>query len=456
MKKWFCILLIPALLLSLAACAASAAQQESDALSAPTPASTETAIPEQAAIDAATTPQELQTLIGQYQDEGNWKAVYAAALKLVELAPEDPDAYEAAMGALLTMTEKNYKAIDEILAQGVQNAPEGAEAIAQWARENEPGLAITTPFTPDYASEDQINTGGTTTGNLSSAMKLNGNWRGGFVTSQGDWVYFCRIDENLALYKMHQDGSELTRVSTVRATSLDVIGDWIYYVDTDDNKPYRMRTDGSRRTKLSDDQCSFMTVSGDFMYYDNGSDNGCLYRAKIDGSEKTKLSDVTAMFSCVAGDWAYYSAKSEAGGLLRTPVAGGQAQTVAPGFAQSYCATDAWVYYIDMNDFCALRRVRPDGSENSEILRHDGPINAVNIAGGKLAISVGRFMEEDGIEIGCAILIVNPDTGEMLQQIDARTEPVCAVGSWIYFTEYNDGMMWHGINLDTGDTMQVG
>ncbi len=453
MKKLFCIILILTLVLSLAACAAPTAQQTSDASSSTeAPALTE-AVPQwQAAIDAATTLEELQPLISRYRDEGNWEGVCVAAKKIIEIAPENTDAYEAAAGALLAMTQETYEEIDAILAQGVQNAPEGAEAIMQWARENEPSLKMTTPFTPDYTSPSQINKDGTTTANLSSAMKINGNWYGGFMAAQGDWVYFCRIDDNLALYKIHFDGSGLTRISSARATSLNVVGDRIYYVDADDFMPYCMRTDGSQKTKLSDDQCTFLSVSGDVMYYDSG----CLYKAKIDGSEKTGLSDVMAIFPCVAGDWVYYSAKSEEGGLWRIPVPGGDAQQVAPGFVQSYCVTDDWVYYIDMNDFCALRRVRLDGSENSEVLRYDGPINGANIVGEKLAISVGRYMEDDGVEIGDAILIVNPDTGEILQQLDVRTEPVCAVGSWLYYTEFTEGMAWHGINLDTGDTMKVG
>jgi hypothetical protein len=72
------------------------------------------------------------------------------------------------------------------------------------------------------------------------------NRGGGLVATQGDWVYFSRIDENFALYKMRMDGSGLVRLGSNRGCSLSVLGDWIYFVDLDNgNMPYRMRTDGS-------------------------------------------------------------------------------------------------------------------------------------------------------------------------------------------------------------------
>ncbi len=185
--------------------------------------------------------QELRDLISQYKDSGDYQSQYETAEKLIELEPSDTDAYLIAVDALTNLSKQNYDEINRLVAQSADNAADFMP-IADWIAENQPDYVIKMPFFQDYASPDELNTDGITTGNMTNSAKnknYGGWWAGGLLTWQGDWVYLSRPDEDFAIYKMHSDGSQYEKIGDNHGSSLNVIGDWIYYVNHDDsNKPY--------------------------------------------------------------------------------------------------------------------------------------------------------------------------------------------------------------------------
>jgi len=63
--------------------------------------------------------------------------------------------------------------------------------------------------------------------------------------------------------------------------------DWIYYQSNDGGKLYKIRTDGSSRTKLNDDSSYWINVVGDWVYYTNFNDDiGKFYKIRTDGTER--------------------------------------------------------------------------------------------------------------------------------------------------------------------------
>ncbi len=456
------------ILLCLTACSAPATQTDAaveteTAMPAPsieTPA-TQTKTAEQAAIDEAQTTDELKTLIAQYRSEENYQAVRLAAIKLTELDPGDPQGYEAAAEALILIAEANYTKIDGILAQGAKNSD--AETIADWAQRQDGDLDIDAPFTPDYASEDEVNTEGNSAGNLANATIIGNESCGGLVATQGDWVYFSRIDENFALYKMRMDGSGLVRLGSNRGCSLSVLGDWIYFVDLDNgNMPYRMRTDGSLKTRIADDFSTFIAVTGDWLYYNNGYFG--YYKVQTDGMGKTwlRFKWITKLY--VSGEWAYCYEPywTGDGGFYRISTGDSNANDgedpqylVDKRLLIGYCIQDDWAYYIIAEDDCAVHRVRTDGSGDEVVFQGDERLTALNIAGDKLIVSAGVYTEGDGIVVGGKLLVLNAESGETLQRLDQHTEVICTGGDWVYFTEFDEGTAWHALNLETGEDITM-
>lgn len=72
------------------------------------------------------------------------------------------------------------------------------------------------------------------------------------ITASGDWIYFINSEDDMSLYKIRTDGSDLIKLNDTYSDKPSVVGDWIYYTTytttNNDQQIYkycRIRTDGS-------------------------------------------------------------------------------------------------------------------------------------------------------------------------------------------------------------------
>ncbi len=217
------------------------------------------------ALTAANAADELRNLMTQSMDDGDYENVYLSVYELAELPPGNANAYLAAADSLLAMIRQNEQALQNVLTLGITSVPESAPLISGWLADHGMEGVIELPFIPDYNDASQINAAGNSAGNMSNALR-DGYWRGGIVATQAGWIYFSRFTEDTyAIYKMRSDGSERQRLGMAYGYSLNVVGEWLYFVNPyDESKPYRIRTDGSHLEKIADIPCSFLSVSGDW------------------------------------------------------------------------------------------------------------------------------------------------------------------------------------------------
>jgi hypothetical protein len=438
------------LVCGLVSCTAPAAEQTgktpvTGTMATPAPTTAHDAI-------AAASADELRGLIAQYQTEDDYEMVYAAAMRLIELEPSDTDAYTAAMDALAAISADNYDKINALLVQGVKYAQD-TQTLADWAENNQPDYSVSLPFIPDYESDDEINTEGTTPGNLLNDFHREYEfWETGLFASQGDWIYFSRADESFAIYKMRTDGSEYQRIGEVSGSCLNVVGDWIYFrnpMGDNQREMYKMRTDGSECTQLLDGIRDYISVSGDFIFYANGNDNFRFYRIRTDGSENMALTEAQAIYMCVYGEWAYYSLSDESG-FYRTRIDGSETQLLTARCVSLYCMADDWIYYCIRDDNYTVWRMRPDGSEIKKVLRYDQPIATMNIAGDTMLLSVNN----DGAD--GQIIIVDMNSFEILRMVEQTTDAIYVDGGGnAYFIDYND-MTWYSIDTNDGTVTVLG
>jgi len=146
-------------------------------------------------------------------------------------------------------------------------------------------------------------------------MNYRGNSGGnllskGFIAEQGDWIYFNDETSTYSLYKIKKDGTLLTALNAGKYNSykqymmevdypeyLNVVGNWIYYLGTyvDSEGNYRsditkMCVDGTKKQVLFPDiYAESLMVEGDYLYFVNRNDNGSIYMAKTDGTGLKKL-----------------------------------------------------------------------------------------------------------------------------------------------------------------------
>lgn len=448
MTKKLCLMLAMLLAFCLSACTAPAA------------------IPEEATspavlsdpVEAAATADELGALIEQYQAAGDFDGVYRAALKLSDLEPDNATAYLTAAGALLALNEQNEQEMKRILALGMTNAPDSAETISGWMNENGLGAAQTAEFVPDYTDVSQINTEGTTPGNLTNAMKRDGAWVGGLVTSQAGWVYFSQVDNGYALHKMRVDGSEPQAISNVHAVSLNVVGDWLYFANVDDGKcPYRMRTDGTGLEKLADFGCSFLSVEGDWIYCDASTEEYFhLSKLKTDGSEETVLFDGPVILCCVYDGYVYFNIKSmDEGGFLRIAIDGTGKQQLLPYMLSFYCIANDRIYFVGSDNPNTVKSMNLDGSDVLDVFQSNDTVIAVNISDDYLFVAKGVSYDNDGFTLSRGFQIVSLDTGEVVREWESAIEPLCVAEGLLFITEKQDPMYWTCIDLNKFELVRM-
>ncbi len=452
MKKLFAVLAALLLLVSGFSCAPAQSSTAPQATPTPLP----TASP--SALEQANSPEALQALISQFQQEKDFQGVYDAARKLTQIDPTNADAYLTAASALLALNEQNEQEMKRILSEGLVNAPDSVKSISNWLTDNGLEGAVELPFQPDYTSADQINTLGNTAGNITSTIRA-AYWRGGFVATQAGWIYYSRFtDDPAALYKMRTDGSGQMKFEGVHGYCLNVVGDWLYFINPDDgDKPYKMRTDGSKLQKLSDYGCSSISVYGDWVYSDGYGENATYYRFRTDGSEQTQLTDYTITLNYFDGTYGYVVKKSmEDGGLIRVSPDGGAQTRVRDAIPFSgYCITSDSIITLDEKDPWQVLQTDLDGANAKQVFRADDQITALNIYQDKLIVAFGVYSDKDGNTVSREIAIVDLATGEIIRRWEAHTDPLCVGEGLLFYTEQDEGMRWHCVNIDTGEELKM-
>lgn len=405
----------------------------------------------------AETADELNAQIRQYTDDGDYENAYLAARRLMELEPDNADAYLLATGALLALNEQNEQEMKELIAEALTNAPDSAQQVGDWLKENGLEGTIEMPFTPDYSDANEINAVGNTPGNMTNALR-DGYWRGGFATTQAGWIYFSRFtDDKGAIYKMRTDGSELQRIGDAHGYSLNVVGDWLYFIDPYDNDyAYRMRTDGTNLEKITDFSCSFLTVAGEWAFCDGFGEEGTLCKFRTDGTEQTALTDFTVIDCCAYGDWVYFYRKSmENGGLLRIRMDGSGMEVVVDQIPVCYTISNDVVYYMNPDDPWSIMQCDLNGGNPKEVYRASDTITAMNAIGDTLIVAFGVSFDENGVTLSKSIVTVDLPSGKTTNEWEVATEPLCVGEGCVFYTNDSEGMRWHCLNLETSEDIPM-
>ena len=130
-----------------------------------------------------------------------------------------------------------------------------------------------------------------------------------YINVQNDWVYFSNETDG-TVERIHTDGSDRQVLYQGAAHEVTVYQDWIYFGTAD--AVYRMHLDGSFLTKLLDGNVWYLHVTDSGLYYCRiTADNRALCSCALDGSKVQTLipSDVYAV--SVFGDQIYYTSGAE-------------------------------------------------------------------------------------------------------------------------------------------------
>ncbi len=153
--------------------------------------------------------------------------------------------------------------------------------------------------------------------------KINDN-QTGFVGITDKYILYNDYAENptneydFVTYIMNLDGSNARAVNGKRLYNPNIVGDTIYYVNSENNAIHKVKVDGSGDEKVFESRAYNMNVQGDWIYYldykdEEASDVVCIHKVKTDGTEHQIIVEMEnyTSFINVLGDWIYYTDHSD-------------------------------------------------------------------------------------------------------------------------------------------------
>ena len=132
----------------------------------------------------------------------------------------------------------------------------------------------------------------------------------------GDWIYFNISsnsgnnygDDGMGIYKMRTDGSESQLLTDDEVSNFDIAGDKIYYSTWDG--VFSISIDGKNRLQLSDTFAWCINVVGEQILYIN-SDDERIYSIGLNGDSQRRLSKDKTRSIHVVGDRIYYTSNND-------------------------------------------------------------------------------------------------------------------------------------------------
>jgi hypothetical protein len=270
----------------------------------------------------------------------------------------------------------------------------------------------------------------------------------GIFAHQGDWIFYANTDDFGSLYKIHRDGilqqkltdervqyinvskthlyyrgdqgfvyrmntdgSERTVFIEQDAMFIQIIEEWLYFIDATDNQLYRMRTDdktierivedpvslyqivgttiyymvvnhdyhinivntdGTHRRQFTNDPTKHFQVQNNWLYYQNLSDNNRIYRIHLKLNTKEMITNENANYMIVQGPWIYYQNLSDQGTLYKININGHEKTKLMSHQAKQIHLIADWVYYVYKNGLSEEQhKIDTKGSYSSIIVPTD-------------------------------------------------------------------------------------
>jgi hypothetical protein len=154
---------------------------------------------------------------------------------------------------------------------------------------------------------------------------------------------------------MKTDGSSKTKLTKDKITYLNIVGDWLFYInESDNNKPYKMRVDGKGTKKLSNDSLQSLFVEDGWIYFQK-EENENIYRMRTNGFDVKKLADDAREYGSniiKSQGYIYYNAYNGKNySINKMNIDGSNKKSVIEGKISTMNLIDGCIYYTDFKDY---------------------------------------------------------------------------------------------------------
>lgn len=198
-----------------------------------------------------------------------------------------------------------------------------------------------------------------------------------------DWIYYAEFGEGIL--RMKPDGSDQTRIFDHSVNRLNLVGDWIYFIDDDAYRSMaRLKIDGSDYGVIRDASVTELIVRDDWIYFIE-SDGG-IYKIKTDGTELapvyegmvTGAGEGKATRLNLDGEWLFWSESMDdpwtSKGIYKTKLDGSEQVTLYRERVRSMTVDEGYVYFIPSSENDSenmVKRMKLDGTETETIIPGD-------------------------------------------------------------------------------------
>ncbi|MDR2933492.1 MAG: DUF5050 domain-containing protein [Oscillospiraceae bacterium] len=352
--------------------------------------------------------------------------------KLYELKSKDDEARERVMQNIASGLSNEYGISDTVACEIVNYFAEALGYQSLGAAGKPAPRQEIHPKTVQVRNETVENTGGNSTGNISN---------GGYIASQGGWIYYQDWNGDKGLYKIRMDGGGKTKICADEPSSINVAGDFVYYCKKEfmyksDTGIYKIRTDGREGTKLCAVRATGMTVIGEWIFFvgDHWKDHTVhnkIFRMRTDGSGITKLNDDIVITPNVEYDWIYYNHYTDAAnsdnGIYKIRTDGSGRVKLSNDLGSYMNVCDNWIYYVNVADDHTIYKLHTDGKERVKV--SDVKAATLNVADGWIYYRRGQY--NDSLDYNLFKMRINGS--ENIKMSDDAANYIHVAGGWVFY-----------------------
>lgn len=145
----------------------------------------------------------------------------------------------------------------------------------------------------------------------------------GYIGITDKYILYNDFPENpesetdFVTYIMNLDGTNARIINGKRLYNPNIIGNQIYYVNSDNSEIHRIDINGKNDTVIYKSPAYNMNISGEYIYYlnyknenaDSEDEPVCIHRIKIDGTDHKIICEMKnySSFLNVTDNWIYYT-----------------------------------------------------------------------------------------------------------------------------------------------------
>ena len=202
----------------------------------------------------------------------------------------------------------------------------------------------------EYNDEDVV---GNTAGNL---------YNGGLFCEYDGYIYFANPNESNQLYRMDEDGDNVKKLHSDKASYINVAGDYIYYVrfNHEDGQQavfrgnlygvYRLKMGDTTATELYGKIANSLALSGNKLFFQSYNDEDLIQvkAVGIDGKNLELVSDEDYVPISVYNEEIYYNNVDYNHNIAKIDVENYSKSNVKAGNYYMPIAEDGKLYYIDI------------------------------------------------------------------------------------------------------------